>query len=116
MDEKAIYEIINSIKFDLWWTLIKLFVTWVILSFIKDKISIVVGYFLFRSNKYVSIGSTVIVDGFCGTITHITISEVIIESSRQVFIVPMNEARNKNWIVTKVDCDTCENNRSKRRK
>jgi len=102
--DKIILSVVNSIKIDFWWFVLKLFVATVILLWVKRILSSVVGYFVFRSSKYISIGSSVEVEGFSGVVLKINLNEVVVENSEQLYIIPMSDARNKKWVINKTKC------------
>jgi hypothetical protein len=105
--DNTIINLISSFEFNIWWILLKLFIASLFLLSLRNKAYMIIDYFIFRSNKYLSIGSNVVVDGFEGIITKISLSEVIIENNNQIYIIPMTETKRNRWIINKVDCLNC---------
>ena len=101
-DEKAILDLINSVELSLWWLLFKIFIAAIIVLTFKSIISSIVGYFIFRANKYISIGTNVNVDGFEGVIVKITLSDVVIENDKQRYVIPMTEVKSRKWVINKI--------------
>ena len=102
MDEKAILDLINSVELSLWWLLFKIFIAAIIVLTFKSIISSIDGYFIFRANKYISIGTNVNVDGFEGVIVKITLSDVVIENDKQRYVIPMTEVKSRKWVINKI--------------
>ena len=98
-DSKMMTDFLASFEINMWWFFLKLFISTIFLLALKNKASEIVDYYVFRSNKYICIGSTVIVDGFEGTVIKIEMDEIIVQNNEKMYIIPMCEARKNRWIV-----------------
>ena len=94
-------KIVNSMDITLFIIMLKLGISYLILSFLKNILDCIIGYYFFRSNPYVSIGAKVNVNDFTGYITHLNFNYITISNQKKTYMIKTNNWRSKNWIFYK---------------
>jgi len=112
MDEKELAKhfmhALDKIGFEFWWITFKIFLVIIIIIYLKNVVLTIVGYFVLRANKHISIGVPVIIDGYDGIIRKISLTHLVIENSNGYYVVPMTEAYKKRWFYKKMpNCTLC---------
>ena len=98
--ETQIFQILNAITLDMWFVFFQFVFAFLIFLLIKDTISTLTNYLVFRTSKFISKNVRVNINGVDGFIEDYNLRAIFIRTDEgDLKIVPMNRWRFQDWTI-----------------
>ena len=98
--ETQIFNILNAISLEMWYLLFQFIIAFLLFLLIKDTITTLTNYLVFRTSKFISKNVRVEINGVDGFIEDYNLRAIFIRTDEgDLKIVPMNRWRYQDWTI-----------------